>query len=273
MKPIYDQRYSGDYRTYLSGYEIARWEAVEHFISRVMALGSAKKALDYGAGSGLHVALWEKVFPQAELHFCDISSVAMENFRAKYPHYADHYSLVRENQANLNGNMFDVIVSIEVMEHVEQLYSYLRDVYRLLKPGGRFVWTAPCGNSFSIEHIFGAITGKIEPTNEGYRRWKWEEPTHLRRLKSREINELLQKYGFCDVRFRFRAHFFSFFCTYLPTQRLKWLRERLMTLDYRLFRRFPNAASMIGSARKPEVQQQIIYPHEQPIELPQLKHL
>jgi len=251
IKSIYDQRYSGDYRKHLSGQEIARWEAVEHFTSRVMAFNSAKKVLDYGAGSGLHVALWEKTFPKAELHFCDISSVAMENFRAKYPYYADCYCLVRENQAEYNDNTFDVIVSIEVMEHVEQLDSYLRDIHRLLRPGGRFVWTTPCGNLFSIEHIFGVITGKIEPTNEGYRRWKWEDPTHLRRLKSHEIDESLQKYGFCDVQFRFRAHLFSFICTYFPTQRLKWLRERLMMLDYRLFRRIPNGASMIGSARKP----------------------
>ncbi len=255
VKSIYDQHYLGDYRKRLSGQEIARWEAVDHFISRVMALNSAKKVLDYGAGRGLYVALWEKVFPKAELYFCDISSVAMENFRAQYPHYADRYSLVRENQAEYNDNTFDVIVSIEVLEHVERLGSYLRDIHRLLKPGGRFVWTTPCGNSFSIEHIFGVITGKIKPTNEGYRLWGWDHPTHLRRLKSREIDESLQKYGFYDVKFRFRAHFFSFVCTYFPTQRLKWLRERFMTLDYRLFRRFPNAASMIGSARKPAVPQ------------------
>jgi ubiquinone/menaquinone biosynthesis C-methylase UbiE len=249
-KSIYDQRYAGDYREQLSGYEIARWEALEHFISRVLALNSAKKILDYGAGSGLHAALWEEVFPEAELNFCDISSVAMEKFKAKYPRYAERYCLIRDERADFSDNMFDVVVSIEVMEHVQNLISYLQDIHRLLKPGGRFVWTTPCGNLFSIEQVFGALTRKIEPTKEGYRRWKWEEPSHLRRLKSREIGELLQRNGFDDVQFRFRAHFFSFVCTYLPTRKLKWLRERLMTLDYRLFRRFPNAASMVGSARK-----------------------
>jgi SAM-dependent methyltransferase len=247
---VYDQRYSAGYREHLSGYEIARWQALDHFISNVTALSSAKMVLDYGAGSGFHVDLWEKVFPKAELYFCDISPVAMGKFEAKYPRHARHYFLVHESQADFSDNMFDVIVSIEVMEHVEQLDSYLRDIQRLLKPGGRFVWTTPCGNSFSIEHIYAAITGKIEPTNEGYRRWKWEDPAHLRRLKSRELNDLLQKNGFSDVQFRFRAHFFSFVCTYLPTQRLMRLRERLMTLDYRLLRSLPNAASMIGSAKK-----------------------
>ena len=250
LTPVYDQRYSGDYRKHLSGYETARWEALDHFITYFMRLNSGKKVLDYGAGSGLHVRLWEKLFPKAELYFCDISSVAMEKFKAKYVRHAEHYLLVDESQANFSNDTFDVIVSVEVMEHVEQLGSYLRDVHRLLKPGGRFVWTTPCANKFSIEHIFSAITRKIESVEEGYIRWKWEDSTHLRRLKSREIDNLLHECGFSDVQFRFRSHFFSFVCTYFPIRGLNRLRERLMTLDYRLFRRFPNGASMIGSAKK-----------------------
>lgn len=247
---VYDQRYSGDYREHLCGFEIARWIAIEHFITYVLKLGSAKKVLDYGAGRGLHVNLWEKTFREAELHFCDISPVAMEKFKTKYPRYADSYYLLHENQLALTDNTFDVVVSVEVMEHVEDLDLYLRDISRLLKPGGYFVWTTPCANFFSIEHVFSAITGKIERTKEGYRRWTWEDPTHLRRLRSNEIEGLLRQKGFSDVCFRFRSHFFSFVCTYAPTGRAQHLRDKLMTLDYSLFRCFSNGASMIGGAKK-----------------------
>jgi 2-polyprenyl-3-methyl-5-hydroxy-6-metoxy-1,4-benzoquinol methylase len=250
VSSVYDQRYSGDYREHLSGYEIARWEALDHFVTHVLKLASARKVLDYGAGSGLHVDLWEKIFPEAELHFCDISSVAMEKFKAKYPRHADRYSLVCENQPDCYAGTFDVIASVEVMEHVEDLNLYLLDIRRLLKPGGMFVWTTPCANHLSIEHIFSLITGKIERTKEGFRRWQWEDPTHVRRLRSNEIESILRENGFWDVRFRFRSHFFSFICTYFPTQRLNGLRNRLMTLDYTLFRCLPNGASMIGAAVK-----------------------
>ena len=247
---VYDQRYSGDYREHLCGYEIARWEALDHFITHVLKLGSAKKVLDYGAGIGLHVNLWENTFREAELHFCDISPVAMEKFKATYPRYADRYYLVHENQPGSGDNTFNVIVSVEVMEPVEDLDFYLLDISRLLKPGGYFVWTTPCANWFSIEHVFSAITGKIERTKEGYRRWTWEDSTHLRRLRSKEIEGLLKQKGFSDVRFRFRSQFFSFICTYVPILRAQHLRNRLMTLDYSLFRCLPNGASMIGGAQK-----------------------
>lgn len=251
VSSVYDQLYSGDYRAHLSGYEIARWEALDHFVTRVLKLTNARKVLDYGAGSGLHVELWETIFPGAELHFCDVSSVAMEKFKAKYPRYGDRYSLVGENQSSRSDGTFDVIVSVEVMEHIEDLVIYLQDIRRLLKPGGLFVWTTPCANRLSIEHIFSLITGRVERTRDGFRRWTWEDPTHVRRLRSNELECILRKNGFTDVRLRFRSHLFSFICTYLPTQRFTNVRNRLMTLDYTLFRCLPNGASLIGAAVTP----------------------
>jgi len=250
VSDVYNQRYLGNYRETLSGYEIARWEALEHFATRILKLGSATKVLDYGAGSGLHVVLWERIFPNAELNFCDISSVAMKKFKTKYERHADHYFPVSDDRANCNDAEYDVIVSVEVMEHVETLQLYLRDINRLLKPGGTFVWTTPCANRFSIEHLYSTITRAIEPTQEGYMRWKWEDPAHLRRLRSGEIKSLLLQNGFLDVCFRFRAHVFSFVCSRLPGKKNTHLRNRLMTLDYKLFRWLPNGASMIGAAKK-----------------------
>lgn len=246
----YDSRYANNYRSSLNGYEIARWKALDHFVTRALKLSSAQTVLDYGSGSGLHLELWEKIFPNAELSFCDISPVAMEKFGAKHPRYAERYALVRDNVAGFPAGRFDVVVSIEVMEHVEHLIPYIKDIHRLLKPGGYYVWTTPCANACSVEHAFAFATSRIVPTPEGYRRWRWEDPGHLRRLKSREIRAILHGQGFSDVRFRFRAHLFSFLCTYILPKRFARLGNRFMTLDYSLFRYLPNGASMIGVARK-----------------------
>lgn len=250
LKQVYDQRYTGDYREHLSGFEIARWQALEHFITHNIETKEASKALDYGAGIGMHVDLWEKVFPGLSLNFCDISSVAKEKFGLRYPSRADSYGLIHDGHASFDDNSFDVVVSVEVMEHVEDLNGYFKDIHRLLKPGGTFVWTTPCANKLSIEHIFSFLTGKIENTSEGYIRWAWEDPTHIRRLRSREVKMSMRECGFDNILFRFRSHFFSFICTHSPPRKkFKTLREKLMTLDYRLFRRFPNGASMLGAAK------------------------
>ena len=246
---IYDRRYAAGYREHLSGYEIARSKALEHFLVSVVKQGAARSVLDYGAGSGLFVPLWERVFPRAELGFCDPSPVARERFRERFPRHADRYSLVEEDRAGFEDGSFDVVVSVEVMEHVESLAIFVKDIWRVLRPGGTFVWTTPCANALSMEHLFAMATGRIEPTPDGFRRWAWEDPAHLRRLRSREIERLLRDSGFRDVRFRFRAHLLSFVCTHVMRGRMQGLGERLMELDYLLFRRLPSGASMLGAAR------------------------
>lgn len=251
FQKLYDDRYQTGYRDRLEGYEVARWNALRHFIPRSLDQTEIRSVLDFGAGSGLYAGLWELLFPSAELNFCDISDIARQQFAKKFPHHAEQYNLISELVSDRNDDRFDLIVSVEVMEHVEDLDGYLREIFRLLKPGGYFIWTTPCANRLSIEHIFSLVTCQIQRTSEGYRRWAWEDPTHLRRLKSGEVAVRLQAVGFAAPFIKFRSHFFSFVCTAVPSRLGMGFRERLMSLDYALFRNFPNGASMLGAAKKP----------------------
>ncbi len=49
-------------------------------------------------------------------------------------------------------NSFDVIISLEVLEHVEQPAAVLREVYRILRPGGWFYLSCPNYLSFREVH-------------------------------------------------------------------------------------------------------------------------
>jgi len=250
LKGAYDRRYLSGYREMLYGYESARWAALDHFIRKVLKITRANRVLDYGCGSGLHVDLWKKVFPDAEMFFCDISSVALEKLVGKYPEFKGNCDEIKGDEAALKDNFFDVVVSVEVMEHVENLGGYLSDIYRLLKPGGFFIWTAPCANKLSIEHIYYTVTRNIQKTDEGYILWKKEDSMHLRRMTSAEMEDELSTAKFCEVGFRFRSHFFSFICTNTFIGWLVRLSKKLMLLDYSLFRRIPNGASLLGYAIK-----------------------
>lgn len=256
-KAFYDARYRGSYRDELSTYEVARWAALAHAIPRAMRGRHVERVLDYGCGSGLHVPLWHRIFAEKQLHFCDLSTVGLEKLAAKYPEHASRVHAVTDNVAAVESESVDVVVSVEVMEHVLDLDAYLRDIHRVLRPGGSFIWTTPCANSLSIEHIYAVATRQIDPTDNGSRRWRWEDPGHVRRLKSSEIAASLAAVGFAQVTFRYRAHLFSFLGDRLffrgrlrRVARLRGLSERLMRLDYDLFRRLPNGASMIGFATK-----------------------
>jgi SAM-dependent methyltransferase len=46
----------------------------------------------------------------------------------------------------LPSNSFDGAIAIEVLEHVEEDQNFVREVYRVLKPGGWFVMSTPNGD-------------------------------------------------------------------------------------------------------------------------------
>jgi SAM-dependent methyltransferase len=41
------------------------------------------------------------------------------------------------------NNSFDLVLSAEVFEHIPEPYVALNEVFRVLKPGGSYVWTVP----------------------------------------------------------------------------------------------------------------------------------
>lgn len=51
--------------------------------------------------------------------------------------------LASADKLPLEGNAFEVLLMIEVLEHLEKPVDSLREAYRVLKPGGRIVLTAP----------------------------------------------------------------------------------------------------------------------------------
>ena len=41
------------------------------------------------------------------------------------------------------NNSFDYVVSFQVIEHIKRDFDFVREVYRVLKPGGKFIVTTP----------------------------------------------------------------------------------------------------------------------------------
>lgn len=247
---LYDDLYRQGYRKALHGFDVARWHALDHFIARVVRPPRAAAVLDYGSGSGLFAGLIAARFPTAQIAFCDVSTTALAQLEANYPQHAGRTAAIVDDRAALPDASFDIVVSIEVMEHVLDLKAYLADVCRLLKPGGWFIWSTPSANRGSIEHLYCLATGAIDATAEGYRRWRFEDPTHVRRLTTCEAAVCVAAAGFDDIVFRHRSHLFSFLVGRWFPSRWPQLGEWLMGLDYALFRRLPNGASMLGAARK-----------------------
>lgn len=116
-----------------------------------------ERLLDVGCGNGLFTALVGEGF--REVHGVDIQALYIESFlRRGLP---DKYSPHLMSSANLdfpNGS-FDMILSIETLEHVDDLDRTAAEISRVCSKEGRLVLTVP-NRWFPFETHGGVILGK-----------------------------------------------------------------------------------------------------------------
>jgi ubiquinone/menaquinone biosynthesis C-methylase UbiE len=149
------------------------------------------KALDLAAGQGpLSHALKKKGFEVTA------TEVFPEQFKAEG---------VRCLKVNLNektpfeDNSFDVVLGIEIMEHLEAPRAFLREIHRILKPGGLAVISTP--NISSIpSRVFFLTTGFFDlfvPT-EGRLKdaYSAEADGHISPLPNWMVRYFLKEVGF-----------------------------------------------------------------------------
>ncbi|MBF0446103.1 MAG: class I SAM-dependent methyltransferase [Magnetococcales bacterium] len=120
-KDLYDDLYRGGYRSTMSGIELARAKGIDHFAKHVMQSGPVKMMLDYGSGAGMHIPIWQSLFPQSQFFFADLSSIALERLAEKHPQYKNNLYIIKDHNCADKGEQFDIITSVEVMEHVEDV--------------------------------------------------------------------------------------------------------------------------------------------------------
>jgi ubiquinone/menaquinone biosynthesis C-methylase UbiE len=124
--------------------------------------------LEVGCGEGRGVAvLMEKA---SGFTAVDKIKPVIDELQKKFP----EGSFIAMNIPPLNGlpdNTFDFVVSFQVIEHIEDDVLYLKEIHRVLKPGGRVLITTP-NRSMSLTrnpwHIreylpaeLSALSGKI----------------------------------------------------------------------------------------------------------------
>jgi SAM-dependent methyltransferase len=109
-------------------------------------IGNGAKILDLGAGRG-HLA--RRIGQELAKSGCDFkqhliaADLFEEDFQAKE---------VPFQKADFNERLpfayeyFDVIYTIEVVEHMQNAYAFLKEIHRLLKPGGKLILSTPNTN-------------------------------------------------------------------------------------------------------------------------------
>jgi SAM-dependent methyltransferase len=110
---------------------------------------------------------------------------------------------------NLPSNSVDLVVSRSVMEHLAQPEEVYAEIYRLLKPGGRFILLTPNFwdyGSLVARVVPGALHPWIVSTVEG-RAAEDVFPTFYRSNTKRSVTRLLARTGFEQEEFSYLGQY------------------------------------------------------------------
>ena len=144
-------------------------EAAENLVSMVAQLGhtgQGTKVCDIGCGYGATAKILAQRYG-ANVTGMTISAVQLDYAQKHNSVPGKTRFMLRDWYVNqLSDNSFDVVQTVESLEHMPDLPTFFRECHRVMKPGGRLVATAwmSCENpdSFAKRHFIDAITRETQ---------------------------------------------------------------------------------------------------------------
>lgn len=185
-------------------------------------LQPGQRVLDLGCGEGRHViaacALDGVDAVGLDLSLDDLATARqrMTDFRAETPKDAPLFALLAGDALRLpfGDDSFDAVICSEVLEHIPNYRAAIAEIYRVLKPGGRFCASVPRA---WCERICWALSRDYHQVPGG----------HLRIFDAEGLCGDIERQGF-DAYFQHGAHalhtiYWWLQCLFWKSRERNWL--------------------------------------------------
>nr|WP_288499264.1 methyltransferase domain-containing protein [uncultured Pseudomonas sp.] len=156
MKIFFGVKSSQFYKKLLIKADFGLHEQIAEVVSKKAPSGGS--ILDFGAGEG---ALSERLFDMG--YKVTAADKDAENFKSKN---CDFFSINFDKPDEVDdfiqehAGLFDVVLGVEVIEHVQDQWKYVRQLMTMVKPGGVVLITTPNTTSWLSRVIF-LLTGRF----------------------------------------------------------------------------------------------------------------
>jgi len=147
--------------------------------------------LDFGAGKGY---LIQRV--QTLQQFTSITGIDIMPRPVNIDPAVKWISWDLNDKMNIQDQSFDIIISAEVIEHLENPRAVIREWFRLLRPGGTLIFSTPNNESWrSLISLF--VQGHFVSFSDTC------YPAHITALLRKDIERILSEAGFSVPKFIF----------------------------------------------------------------------
>ncbi len=180
VRSYYNSRYEANY---MDEWDVGKIMMVKDILLS-LRVSPGSRILDYGCGTGFFTDLIRRFSMRVEVVGADISEAAVTKARKRLPQIS--FMVLNRDTMDPASQLFDIIFTHHVLEHVFDLRRTIEDIRSRLAPGGCIVHILPCANEGSLEYrICACYPDGIE--KERGNRFFCEDPSHLRRLTSNDL--------------------------------------------------------------------------------------
>lgn len=182
---------------------LKRWDINRYDIAYKLAK-KGEKVLDIGCGNG--DMLFRLINKFDKFYGIDITPSRLEEARKTATEkYGSSLKTFNFGEGNLDermdfeSNFFDTIICLAILEHVYDIYSLVKELHRVLKPGGYVIVEVPniAYLKYRIKLLFGILPITSSPYN-------WEEVGwecgHIHYFTMKKLCELFESQGFKIIR-------------------------------------------------------------------------
>jgi SAM-dependent methyltransferase len=176
-----------------------RYTKMHHLLRERYGDLSGKRIVDLGLSRGLLLERFRR-YPGVALGGIEIDPAEIERARGRGLEPLQHFvnafdGNVMTARLPYRGESADVVLAGEIIEHVVDTESFLREIHRTLAPGGALVLSTP--NIFWPKNRARLLVGRYPDALE-YRSRYGTDFGHVRIFGPEQLRELLGETGFTD---------------------------------------------------------------------------
>jgi 2-polyprenyl-3-methyl-5-hydroxy-6-metoxy-1,4-benzoquinol methylase len=122
------------------------WQRLRKVMEHIQRPTLYEHVLDFGCGSGVMLPYLSQISSQVTA--LDVDLLPLERVQVYIPLAAnvEVKDAIKNNICDLPANSFDLIIALDVLEHVKDLPRTLNELLALLKQGGQLIVSGPTEN-------------------------------------------------------------------------------------------------------------------------------